>query len=191
MHSGEDLCRALHLHPKTYAAGSAQEALHFEEDRQNDRAALGRFVNETAQRISNLRLHRVPVRNIFILTALQRLNRHLTRLIHQLFVFSDIDKASGDDVRSGDHQMTFALDSRHDDHQPGLGQQFAISEYDIADITDTETIDENRVGLHLVFFDKRLARIDVQNVAVVEYEDVLLLHAQRLCQSGVLHQIPA
>ena len=24
MHSGEDLCRALHLHPKTYAAGSAQ-----------------------------------------------------------------------------------------------------------------------------------------------------------------------
>lgn len=68
--------------PETGPAGSAQEALHFEEDRQNDRAALGRFVNETAQRISDLRLHRVPVRNIFILTALQRLNRHLTRLIH-------------------------------------------------------------------------------------------------------------
>ena len=69
-------------------------------------------------------------------------------LFHQILGFTHIDKSSGYDIRSGQQLVAVALQGQNDDDDTVLGQILAVTQHDIADVADAETVHHDGSGVY-------------------------------------------
>ena len=61
-------------------------------------------------------------------------------VLHQILGFSHIDEASGHDVRAGQQLIAVFLQRQHDDDDTVLSQVLSVTQHDIADVADTQSV---------------------------------------------------
>ena len=89
-----------------------------------------------------------PVCNAFIHTVLHCIIKQMLGIVHQSLCAADIDKSARYDIRSGKYLSGTALQCEHDDNDTVLCQMLAVTQHDIADVADAETVHHDGSGVY-------------------------------------------
>ena len=103
-----------------------------------------------------------------------------------------VQEAAGDELRRGDGVAGLGVD-RHDGDEDAVGGQLlAVAQHDALGVAELEAVDEHHAGRYLVD-DLAVVGVQLEHVAVLEDEDVLVGDARLARQLGVevLHAVLA
>ena len=119
--------------------------LHLDYYREDHRTALNFLVEERANFISNTVLVVILV-NATFKVALEDFTRERSRVLNKLLVFFHVDEAARDEIGVL-HQLTVLfVDGDNDDDHTVSCHHLSITEHDVRNVTDAETVDEYIVG---------------------------------------------
>ena len=85
--------------------------------------------------------------------------KQMLGIVHQSLCAADIDKSARYDIRSGKYLSGTALQCEHDDNDTVLCQMLAVTQHDIADVADAESLS------------KKSRHTDKRTAAVTEKRD--------------------
>ena len=113
---------------------SAFSILDLHNHRKDHRITLSGFVQITAKVVFDCRLHSCPILDPFSAAALNCFDGNIAQLFHQFFGFLHIDKAAGNNVRTGDQLavLTGNVDANND--HTVLRQMLSVPEHYTAHI---------------------------------------------------------
>ena len=123
-----------------------------------------------------MRLDDGPFADVSGFTAFENGCDPVVSFANQFFRIADIDEAAGYDIGAG-QRMAGALGQSHDDDDDAFhGQLLAVADNDVADVADTEAVDEDAAGVDMA----RLmtgAIGKLKDLPIVANEDVILIDA--------------
>ncbi len=158
--------------------------LGLHDDRQDHRAAAGGIEDEAPEGVTDGRLDGGPFSDMVVLALLKCVENAFSGAFHKLFRLADVDEAARYEVRPRNHAPGGAVDRHDDDDHAFTRELLAVSQDDVSDIADAETVDEHDAGLHLAVEFCRVAR-ELKDAAVFVEENVFGGHAEALRELGM------
>ena len=119
----------------------------FHDYRQNYRMTLSLIEKETIQLFAHVRFKMRPVKLFLIKVFLHHFFNQIGTLLHQLPVGLNENKTARGNLRPRHDLLLFTVNRCHDYKDAVLGQYAAITQHDIADITNPGTINHGIANL--------------------------------------------
>ena len=109
--------------------------------------------------------------------VLHRIFHHFSGLFHQILRLPDIDKSSGNNIRTGKDLIGILLQCQNGNHDSVLRQMLAIPQDNISHISYPKTIYQKRAGLYMAGHLGRLL-IQLQNIPCLQDKDMIVIESQ-------------
>ena len=121
--------------------------------------------------------------------AVKRFDDPPLRFFGQLVKVAGVREAPEHHLRLPHDLPVLRAPRHHDHHQPVGGQVLPVAKHQVAQVAHGEAVHEDHARLHLSG-DGRLIGQQLQDVAVLQQEDVLVRHPRRARQFGVKEEMP-
>ena len=116
------------------------------QDGEDHRAALGAAVDIAAQRLAHTGLNAVPVADVFVHAAVQRVFYDALGTVHQALVLAHVDEAAAHEIGAGQHLASLAVHGGHDDDEAVLRQVLAVPQDHIPHVAHAEAVHHDGTG---------------------------------------------